>query len=43
MIKEKARAMAGKLPTSLWREIVQAAVYLDRAHPEAEARLENAL
>ena len=34
VIKEKARAMAGKLPTSLWREIVQAAVYLDARTPK---------
>src|SRR5437667_8885279 len=28
VIKEKIRAMRGKLPTALWREVVQAAVYL---------------
>ena len=34
VIKEKARAMRGKLPTNLWREIVKAAVYLDARTPK---------
>ena len=33
VIKEKIRAMRGKLPTALWREVVQAAVYLYNRTP----------
>ncbi|KJZ68647.1 hypothetical protein HIM_10513 [Hirsutella minnesotensis 3608] len=34
VIKEKARAMTGKLPHQLWREICKAAVYLNNRTPK---------
>jgi hypothetical protein len=38
VIKEKARAMRGKLPTMLWREITRAAVYLYNRSPRCQNR-----
>ncbi|XP_044723699.1 integrase core domain-containing protein [Hirsutella rhossiliensis] len=35
VIKDKARAMGGELPTQLWREIYRAAVYLNNRTPKS--------